>query len=534
MAEGKKVSFILLSLFFFSFFLLLVRSAIYSYWGDEAYTALVVVQPWGDFWKTLLQDVHPPLYWLVLKPWAMVAGTSELALRYPSILFALGSLALFITLVRRMFPGKGVEVSLFGKSFSLPLESLLGFLLALCPAFLLYAPMARYYSISLFLFLLSTLLFLNAVEGMPYPGRGGWGAGARWWGLYAFSLALLIYTDPVAWTGALFHFAYLLIRGERGKGIWLLCFLISFLLFLPYIPTLFTSLRVHKAEATLPLMATAKEWVAKAGFGGWDFLVGQFIPPFVVLIPAWLCALILFLTGYFQVLPPPPALPIPFGRRFFFLLVWALPIYALLMTVAVRIGIEFFPARVLFILPAFVAIAGLGIYHFLTWKHSLRWFIPVLYLMGILWVDALLFLRQDALFSTYVTRWREEAQRAKEQTEGVESIIVADELPLLFYLKGQREVFILNEKEKLPELQDKIIEKLPKRIVVNWNPKDVTGGAMKALFQWLSLAYADFPVQRVYENPQVTYLKHLAGISSPAIKREIYIWSLIPVELGAE
>ncbi len=522
MAEGKRESFIPLSLFLFSFFLLLVRSALYSYWADEAYTALVVVQPWDAYWKTLLEDVHPPLYWLVLKPWAMVAGNSELALRYPSILFALGCLALFIALIRRMFPEKGVE-------------SLLGFLLALSPAFLLYAPMARYYSISLFLFLLSTLFFLEAVEGMPRQTTGWRGPGSWRWGLYAFFLAMLIYTDPVAWTGAIFHFAYLLVRGEKGKGLWLFCWMVSFLVFLPYVPILVEAIRAHGAEVHLSPMGMVKEWVLKAGFGGWDFLLGQFVPPLWLAIPGGLCALILSLFGYFHLPAPSSVLPVPFSRRFFFLLVWALPAYALLMTAGIRIGIEFFPARVFFLLPAFVVLPGLGIERCVKWKPGVVWFLPLVYLMNLGNADALLLLRENALFSTYVIRCGEEAQMARMQTEpGVESIIVADEVCMLFYLKGQREVFILNEKGKLPALRDEIIQKLPGRVVVNWNPKDVTGGAMKEFLQWLSLAYGDLTIGQEKESPHITYLKRLAGISSPVIKREMRVWSVLPIDPRVE
>ena len=36
-------------------------------WGDEAFTMLHVKEDWATLWNVLVNDVHPPLYYIILK-----------------------------------------------------------------------------------------------------------------------------------------------------------------------------------------------------------------------------------------------------------------------------------------------------------------------------------------------------------------------------------------------------------------------------------------------------------------------------------
>lgn len=61
-----------------------------SLWLDESTTALVARMPIYDFFtKFMSADFHPPLYYLVIHYWSLIFGTSEIALRVPSIIFGL-------------------------------------------------------------------------------------------------------------------------------------------------------------------------------------------------------------------------------------------------------------------------------------------------------------------------------------------------------------------------------------------------------------------------------------------------------------
>jgi hypothetical protein len=36
-------------------------------WGDETFTVRLSEESWGEFWNEIVNDVHPPLYFLLTK-----------------------------------------------------------------------------------------------------------------------------------------------------------------------------------------------------------------------------------------------------------------------------------------------------------------------------------------------------------------------------------------------------------------------------------------------------------------------------------
>ena len=67
----------------------------YSYWTDELFTVAFISEDWGNmFNKWILPDVHPPLYFMIAKIWAIKFGTSEIALRSLSLAWSLGTIVL--------------------------------------------------------------------------------------------------------------------------------------------------------------------------------------------------------------------------------------------------------------------------------------------------------------------------------------------------------------------------------------------------------------------------------------------------------
>src|SRR5258706_12000379 len=84
-----------------------------SLWLDEATTAKVVMKynlleivP-----KFSVGDFHPPLYYLVMKIWTSVFGYSEVALRMPSVIFALLTGWMVYLIVKKI---KNEETALWG------------------------------------------------------------------------------------------------------------------------------------------------------------------------------------------------------------------------------------------------------------------------------------------------------------------------------------------------------------------------------------------------------------------------------------
>jgi hypothetical protein len=121
-------------------------------WFDEAWTAEVAATPnWASFHAEVMNDLQAPLYYLIMRLWAAVAGTSDLALRLPGIAFL--ACAAGLPMIRRVkgldadarltwglmtLGWWGVGVFLLGRGYSLLLA--LSMLQALAFADLLAAP----------------------------------------------------------------------------------------------------------------------------------------------------------------------------------------------------------------------------------------------------------------------------------------------------------------------------------------------------------------------------------------------------------
>lgn len=75
-----------------------------SLWGDEAFTAEAVRLPVGQLLSMLTRiDVNMSAYYLLLKAWVSVFGTSETALRLPSLIMSTATVGLAAWLMSRWF-----------------------------------------------------------------------------------------------------------------------------------------------------------------------------------------------------------------------------------------------------------------------------------------------------------------------------------------------------------------------------------------------------------------------------------------------
>jgi mannosyltransferase len=73
----------------------------YSYWTDELFSVTTAIQPAAVQWQIVLNDVHPPLYQVLLSAWIAVAGSSELAARGLSMALVAAGLAAVVPLSGR-------------------------------------------------------------------------------------------------------------------------------------------------------------------------------------------------------------------------------------------------------------------------------------------------------------------------------------------------------------------------------------------------------------------------------------------------
>ena len=147
----------------------LIRLGAPSLWVDESFTARAVGGPYGD----TIEGYHW-LYYSILEPWVLVAGTSEWALRLPSVLGAVAACVLLVVLAARVFDARVAAAS--------------GILLAANALVVQWSQQARGYTLLLALSVLAMLLLLRALE---LDSRGAWA-------VYGLAFAAVVVWHPVA------------------------------------------------------------------------------------------------------------------------------------------------------------------------------------------------------------------------------------------------------------------------------------------------------------------------------------------------
>lgn len=96
---------LLVGILLLSFALRLYHSATLPLRADEAANYYLAIQPPAAIVRTLLTtDPHLPFFYFLLHFWTMVAGASELSLRFPSIFASVLVTSLVYLLARRLFP----------------------------------------------------------------------------------------------------------------------------------------------------------------------------------------------------------------------------------------------------------------------------------------------------------------------------------------------------------------------------------------------------------------------------------------------
>lgn len=107
----------------------------WSIWFDEAFSEHITRHSFFDIARYTAQDVHPPLYYWVLKIWRSLFGSSELALRSLSLFFLLVAVIFAYILARKVFSRRAAIVTLL--------------LLAISPMLFRYGVEARMYTMEL-------------------------------------------------------------------------------------------------------------------------------------------------------------------------------------------------------------------------------------------------------------------------------------------------------------------------------------------------------------------------------------------------
>lgn len=187
-----------------------------SLWLDEATSLVVADNPPAAVVALTAEDIHPPLYYLLLHLW-LVFGRSEAALRSLSAVVGVLTAAAVYGLGRELL---GERPAALG-----------ALLLATAPLHIWYSQEARMYALVTLWAVLASWLMMRAL------GRGGW-----WWAGYVLCTAAGMYTHYYMGFVALAHnaFALYLLARRRLSGRqmrqWLFAQIAWLLLFVPWLP----------------------------------------------------------------------------------------------------------------------------------------------------------------------------------------------------------------------------------------------------------------------------------------------------------
>ena len=151
----KKHIILLLAIIILGFFLRFQTVADKELWYDESFSAEIIRNSYTELYKLSALDVHPPLYYFVLKTFTSVFKNSEMALRFPSIIFGVALIVLVYYLVMYMTESK--NRALFA-----------ALIIATNPFLIIYSREARSYSILAFLTVLAFFLVLRARKKSKY------------------------------------------------------------------------------------------------------------------------------------------------------------------------------------------------------------------------------------------------------------------------------------------------------------------------------------------------------------------------------
>ncbi len=192
----------------------------WSIWFDEAFSAYLMRFNLAEITQFTAADVHPPLYYWLLKIWTSLFGMSELGIRSLSLVLAIVALIGVFVLVRRLFNRTSIAL-------------LASLAVAISPMIIRFAHEARMYTLVLAIVVWASYLLVRATQS----GQ------KRWWGGYAVLVAAGMLTHYFAAFAWLAHWAWRWHEKRVGRlkrfwtKQWLVVHGLAVLLFSPWLVT---------------------------------------------------------------------------------------------------------------------------------------------------------------------------------------------------------------------------------------------------------------------------------------------------------
>jgi hypothetical protein len=325
-------------------------------WFDEIVSVQMVLSPLSH---TLRGDGgNPPLYFLLMKPWVALFGCSALAVRLPSAMASLLSVAFLRPLLRDL--GLPSGATLWATALA-----------AVAPMHIYYAQEARCYAIGVLLLELAIWAFARAIRTNSRSS----------WVVHGLSLTALLYTHNlgIPMVGA-FWLAGWVLFVDRGKFRELLkthaCVAVAYSFWLPHI---FDQSHASSIDWIRYLWAGVPPW--KHIPLSLQTLLGGWMPRLVSMpdagpVVAYASSFMLIVLGLFAAVAP-------LKRQALALTVFLLTPLLFMLTYSVLVRPIYVVGRYdTFAFPGFLGLAGLGAWSLQgalkQWGGLSGWFTPII------------------------------------------------------------------------------------------------------------------------------------------------------------
>ncbi|HZM63599.1 MAG TPA: glycosyltransferase family 39 protein [Candidatus Saccharimonadales bacterium] len=199
-----------------------------SVWFDEAYSISLIKQSYSQLVSLTAVDVHPPLYYILLKLWSGIFGTGEIALRSFSALCSAAAVGVGLVMLRRLF-------GLRAMVFATPL--------------LILAPFLVRYGFEIRMYALASLIGVGATYVLVRATQQAGQQKTRWWILYSVLVAAGMYTLyylAFVWIAHVVWLLYRLFAKDTPSNLSvkpLLAYIGSVVLYLPWLPSFLEQFR---------------------------------------------------------------------------------------------------------------------------------------------------------------------------------------------------------------------------------------------------------------------------------------------------
>lgn len=187
-----------------------------SIWFDESYGAYLVRFKFSDIVHFTSNDVHPPLYYFLLKTWAHFFGFNVVSMRLLSTMLGAGAILFAFKWLKYKYGAKAAFIGSLA--------------LATSPFIVRYGQEMRMYTLVLFIFFAATYFMQIAIDSKK----------KFYWIIYGILVALGMWTHyfmALAWCAQLIYILSIYKLDFFKKKIFLV-YILSVLLFAPWMPSL--------------------------------------------------------------------------------------------------------------------------------------------------------------------------------------------------------------------------------------------------------------------------------------------------------